>query len=466
MKKYSAYLTKKKPVAQALLDRLLERFEYASILGTHVTGTGVSVDPKTTGVSPVPISECGFVIKVFQNGYCEYSVNDLEMDDIPTLVDRLVSLADRDSAVERVRAAAAREEAICQRFCRPPVGKVYPAEQILARLTALVRQGMDTIDNVVTVRAYLEHASVSKMFLSGKKDLEQFYTWDTASCSVMVRSGDTTRMAYDSFGSNSMNQVFSHLSRALPQVGALANKLLEAAPPEPGIYEVITDPSITGLIAHEAFGHGVEMDMFVKDRAQAREFMGKQVASPLVSMHDGAAATLSAGSYFFDDDGVLAQDTTIIRDGILVNGISDLLSAMELGTQPTGNGRRQSYKRKAYTRMTNTFFEKGSDRLADMIKSVKHGYYIAVTNNGMEDPKNWGIQCTALYGREIRDGIFTGKLVSPVVMSGHVLDLLGSISAVSGDFQVIGAGSCGKGYKEWVRVSDGGPCLKAKVKIG
>jgi len=234
---------------------------------------------------------------------------------------------------------------------------------------------------------------------------------------------------------------------------------------EPGEYDIITNSSITGLIAHEAFGHGVEMDMFVKHRARARNYVGKPVASPLVEMHDGAAAADSVASYFFDDDGVLAHDTLIIKNGILQTGISGVISAMELGTEPTGNGRRESYKRKAYTRMTNTYFSRGTSKLEDMIKSIKHGYMLFDTNNGMEDPKNWNIQCTAEYGREIKDGKFTGKIVSPVVMSGYVPDLLMSISAVSDDFEVIGAGHCGKGHKEWVTVSDGGPCLKARCKL-
>jgi TldD protein len=229
---------------------------------------------------------------------------------------------------------------------------------------------------------------------------------------------------------------------------------------------VITDPSITGLIAHEAFGHGVEMDQFVKDRALAKEYVGKYVASPICNMRDGAASTLSAASYFFDDDGVLAGNTQIIRDGILVSGISDLASATQLGTTPTGNGRRESTRRKAYARMTNTFFEKGKDKLEDMIASIDHGYMLFETDNGMEDPKNWAIQCVAQYGIEIKDGKLTDNYVSPVVMSGYVPDLLKSISMISDDFQVIGMGSCGKGYKEWVRVSDGGPALKVKVKLG
>ena len=151
--------------------------------------------------------------------------------------------------------------------------------------------------------------------------------------------------------------------------------------------------------------------------------------------------------------------------GILQTGISDCLSAMELNTEPTGNGRRESYKRKVYTRMTNTFFEKGDSNLETMIKSVKHGYYLCQTNNGMEDPKNWQIQCTASYGLEIKDGKFTGEIVAPVVISGYVVDLLSSISMVSNERKVIGAGMCGKGHKEWVFVSDGGPCLKAEAKL-
>ena len=184
------------------------------------------------------------------------------------------------------------------------------------------------------------------------------------------------------------------------------------------------------------------------------------------NMYDGAASCVSAASYFFDDDGVEAHSTHIIKDGILQTGISDCLSAMELGSVPTGNGRRQDFSRKVYTRMTNTWFDKGNDKLEDMIKSVKHGYYLCQTNNGMEDPKNWQIQCTAEYGLEIKDGKFTGEIVAPVVISGYVIDLLNSISMVSDEVKVLGSGMCGKGHKEWVYVSDGGPYLKAEAKLG
>lgn len=266
--------------------------------------------------------------------------------------------------------------------------------------------------------------------------------------------------------SHLLGEVLAGMPQKVDKLVNKAQKLVTAQPIIPGVYDVITDPSVTGLLAHEAFGHGVEMDMFVKDRALAKSYMNRQVASPICNMRDGAGSTLSVASYFFDDDGVLAHDTQIIKNGILVSGISDLISASELGTEPTGNGRRQDHTRKAYSRMTNTFFERGTDKLEDMIASIEHGYMIFETNNGMEDPKNWAIQCVAEYGIEIVDGKLTDNYVSPVIMSGYVPDVLKSISMISDDFVVEGAGMCGKGHKEWVRVSDGGPALKLRVKLG
>lgn len=281
---------------------------------------------------------------------------------------------------------------------------------------------------------------------------------------AVYRDGKIVRAREDAYSCN-VSEVMKELPSKIGKLIDKAAHLVKAEPIKPGVYDVITDSSITGLIAHEAFGHGVEMDQFVKDRALAKEYVGKYVASPISNMRDGAAAVVSAASYFFDDDGVLAGDTQIIKDGVLVSGICDLVSACQLGVKPTGNGRRESFKRKAYTRMTNTFFEGRNDKLEDMIKSVKHGYMLFETNNGMEDPKNWQIQCTAEYGIEIIDGKLTENYVSPVVMSGSVPELLKSITMISGGEEIIGAGTCGKGYKELVRVTAGGPALKVKVKL-
>lgn len=116
--------------------------------------------------------------------------------------------------------------------------------------------------------------------------------------------------------------------------------------------------------------------------------------------------------------------------------------------------------------MTNTYFAAGSSKLEDMIASIEFGYLLDCPMSGMEDPKNWGIQCMVNYGLEIKNGKLTGNIVSPVVLTGYVPDLLKSISMVSDKVELCGSGACGKGYKEFVKVSSGGPYIKAKVRLG
>ena len=173
-----------------------------------------------------------------------------------------------------------------------------------------------------------------------------------------------------------------------------------------------------------------------------------RVGSNLVTMHEGALCAEDVTSYAFDDEGTLAGDVTEIDRGVLKTGICDALSALRLGVEPTGNGKRENFEHKVYTRMTNTIFDSGDSTLDEMIASIKHGYLLEGEESGMEDPKHWGIQCIVKMGREIKDGKLTGKVVAPIIMTGYVPDLLGNISMLSGDRAVFGTGGCGKGHKE------------------
>jgi TldD protein len=256
------------------------------------------------------------------------------------------------------------------------------------------------------------------------------------------------------------------MGRRLEEAVRIAEQLLEARKVEPGEYPVILNPSVAGLVAHESFGHGVELDMFVKGRARAAEYLGRRVGSAPVSLRDGARSAREVSSYWFDDEGTPGSDTLVIDRGVFQAGISDLLSAFALGVPPTGNGKRESFERKAYARMTNTFFTPGGDRLEEMIASIRHGYLLEDFTSGMEDPKNWGIQGVVLLGREIREGRLTGTIVSPVIITGYVPDVLQSVSMVSGDFAMSGSGMCGKGHKEYCKTSTGGPYIKTVMRLG
>ena len=473
--KESEYLKIKKPVLQKLLNKLLDKYEYASILANDSKSTNYRVSKTGTNISEDDtLSERGFCVKVYDNGKAaEYSFSAIEDDTVDAVASEIA---------ERLGALGAKlpEGVTAYKFADIEDEKLFIDESteyavdpetkgdnnIIDLLTRISEKGRAYDEKIIDCRVAFSYQKYSKMFMSRNKDLTQNVLWSCGFIVVMAKEGEEIQNSYKPVSMLGGIEVLDTLESKLEDACKIAIELLSAEPMVPGEYDCICEPDVTGMIVHEAFGHGVEMDMFVKDRAQAKEFIGKQVASELITMHDGACTIPQVATYFFDDEGIPAHDTIIIDKGILRTGICDAQSAMHLGLNGTGNGRRQDMTRKAYTRMTNTIFEAGTSKVEDMIASVKHGFLLCQASSGMGDPKNWGIQLMVDIAREIKDGKLTGKIYSPIVMTGYVPDLLKSISMISDKIEAGGTGYCGKGYKEWVKVSDGGPYIKARIRLG
>lgn len=470
----SRYLAEKKPIAKALLQKLCEKYTYASILVTDSIEKSYSISRQGINISGRgSFGGKGMVVKVYDGrGYAEYSTNEIHEDAVPHILSEieknLIPLSRKlPNGLKEAEYKALADEP-CS-FSKATDYKILPRdmgdEKIIEKLKALRAQGLAADERIMDTMVGFGYQQYHKLFLSPHRDMEQSVLLATANLGMTAMKGQEVKMSFRGFSNLGGAEVLDKVEAAIPQSAKTVIDLLSAEPMIPGTYECICSPETTGMIVHEAFGHGVEMDMFVKDRALAQSYIGKPVASPLITMHDGNAQD-EVATFFFDDEGVLSHDTVIIKDGILQTGISDAQSAMFLGTEPTGNGRRESYERKTYTRMTNTYFEAGKDKLEDMIASVKYGMLLEEPTSGMEDPKNWGIQCMVNFAREIKDGKLTGRIFSPVVLTGYVPDLLKSISMVSDELELGGCGACGKGHKEWVRVSDGGPYIKANIRLG
>ncbi len=463
-----------KPALKKLIAALRAEYPYASVLasesdtrGWRISRAGASVD-----ASGELGNDCGFVVRVFDGIGCgEYSFNSFSEEMIPAVCERIRNdlKAAAEALPEEIRPMPTPlpkdEPAVLKQVSRY---KVHPRElgdeAILGKLRSIREEGLQR-EGILDVICRVEYLSYRKLFLSEHRDLDQTNLWTTASLVALGARGQEMKDYYKGFSNLGGIEVLDQVRDALDEVTGCTLELLKSEPIPPGEYDCICDPETTGMIVHEAFGHGVEMDMFVKDRAQARQFIGEYVASPLVTMHDGSAVD-EVATFLFDDEGSLASDTVIIDHGILRTGMCDALSAARLGTEPTGNGRRESFERKAYTRMTNTYFEGGQNTPEEMIASIDYGFLLENPSSGMEDPKNWGIQCMVNVAREIRDGRLTGRIFSPIVLTGYVPDLLKSVTMMGPRICLGGAGYCGKGYKEWVKVSDGGPYMKARIRLG
>ncbi len=473
---FSPYLLGIKNGIKDLVSILGERYGYVSVLATDSKGLAVMISQHAKNVlSETMTTERGIVVRVYKDGqYSEYALNGFDPDDVKRTADEIISALEEQFALIKATGTEKYDTGILDDeplslFVEKET-EILPEETdvkgLVEMLTEYSDRGMSCSEYIVDFMLRAQSTHISKMFITKNRELYQSYVYSEGVASAVAVRDGKTQMSYEGVSGLCGPEIFSQLGDKVKKAADSAVELLDAERIEPGEYEIITSPEVSGLIAHEAFGHGVEMDMFVKDRALGKEYIGKRVGSDLVTMHEGALCAEDVTTYVFDDEGTLAGDVTEIENGILKTGICDALSAKRLGIEPTGNGKRENFEHKAYTRMTNTIFDSGEYTVDEMIRSVKHGYLLEGMESGMEDPKHWGIQCIIKLGREIKDGQLTGRTVSPIIMTGYVPDLLGNISMLSTDREVFGNGGCGKGYKEWVKVADGGPYIKTKARLG
>ena len=473
---FSAYLIGLRDGLKRLVALLRREYDYVSVLATDSKGLSVRISQHSRDVGNETLTtERGIVVRVCRDGlYGEYAFDSFDGVDAERTASEIRAAFGAQRELLRASGTEVYETPILgdeplSLFVEKETEQLPETADVQAlveKLAAISDRGMTLGEDLVECLASAQSTHVCKMFLSENRDLCQSYVFSECTVVAVAARGGQTQIGYEGLSGLGGPELFDALEGRLAKAAATAEELLDAERIIPGEYEVITSPEVSGLIAHEAFGHGVEMDMFVKNRALGKEYIGRRVGSDLVTMHEGALCAENVTSYAFDDEGTLAGDVTEIENGILKTGICDALSALRLGVAPTGNGKRQTFEHKVYTRMTNTLFDSGEDTLEDMIASVKNGYLLEGVESGMEDPKHWGIQCIVKMGREILDGKLTGRIVAPIIMTGYVPELLGNVTMRSGDRGVFGNGFCGKGFKELVKVSDGGPYLKTKARLG
>ena len=334
----------------------------------------------------------------------------------------------------------------------------------LARHEATRRQLREAAPQAVQASAGYGETLQQQVFVNRVGMVTQQVRRTVLSLVLYVSDGHQQRYDYIGVGGTGGFELIEVGDAQMADMAETAVALLTARPVAAGTYDIVADPSVSGTIAHEAFGHGVETDMFLRERARAADYVGKRVGSDLVTIIDDPTAPGGYGGYYVDDEGQTAGPTVIIRDGIFQRGLTDLYSATRLGIPRSANGRRESVQRKAYARMSNTFFARGSSSPAELLESLDDGLLVARALNGMEDPKGWGIQIWTNFAREYRHGRPTGVIYAPVSITGYVPELLADVSMVADDFE-IGPGTCGKGWKELVPNGAGGPHVRTRCRL-
>jgi TldD protein len=243
-------------------------------------------------------------------------------------------------------------------------------------------------------------------------------------------------------------------------------KLFDSTTISGGEMEVVLGPGDTGVLLHEAIGHGIEADFNRKGTSIFTDKMNTSVAEKFVTIVDDGTCEHHRGSINTDDEGNDSARTVLVHDGILCSYMHDHISFRHYNTTPTGNGRRQSFRFIPTPRMRNTCMLPGPHHPEEIIKSVKYGLYVDQIGNGQVMIGGGDFTFYVVRGNLIENGKLT-KIVKDVNLIGNGPDVLKHICMVGNDFQMsTHGGMCGKDGQS-VPVSFGMPTVKvSKLTVG
>ena len=254
------------------------------------------------------------------------------------------------------------------------------------------------------------------------------------------------------------DRVMDYAREALRQ--ALVN--LEAIAAPAGSLPIILGPGWSGVLLHEAVGHGLEGDFNRKGSSNYSGQLGQQVASPLCTIVDDGTLPERRGSLSIDDEGVPSECTTLIENGVLRGYMQDKTNARLMGMQSTGNGRRESYAHLPMPRMTNTYMLAGESEPEEMIRSIKKGLYCANLGGGQVDITSGKFVFSTSEAYLIEDGKITAP-VKGATLIGNGPEAMRGVSMVGNDLALdSGVGMCGKAGQS-VPVGVGQPSLKLEA---
>ncbi len=239
-------------------------------------------------------------------------------------------------------------------------------------------------------------------------------------------------------------------------------KLFDAVKPTGGELPVVLAAGSSGILLHEAIGHGMEADFNRKNVSIFSTKIGKPVAEKFVSIIDDGTNPGIRGTINIDDEGNDSRKTYLVRDGILESYLHDRISAKHYGVKPTGSGRRQSFRYPPMPRMRNTYMANGPHDIEEVIGSVKKGVYVDQFTNGQVNIGAGDFTFYVKSGNLIEDGRIT-QPIKDINLIGNGPDCLSKVSMVAGDMAMSEGGwTCGKNG-QGVPVSMGLPTIKVSA---
>jgi len=258
----------------------------------------------------------------------------------------------------------------------------------------------------------------------------------------------------------------ARLARLARETVERTTVLFDAVDAPAGEMPVVLGAGSSGILLHEAIGHGMEADFNRKGISIYADKVGKTIAAPFVSIVDAGTLENTRGALNVDDEGNPAGTTTLVENGVLATYLHDAISAKHFGVAPTGNGRRESYRHVPMPRMRATYMLPGPHTNEEIIGSVSRGIYCSHFSNGQVQIGAGDFTFYVKNGWLIEDGKLTTP-IKDVNIVGNGPRVLEKVDMVSDDLVIDEGGwTCGKDGQS-VPVSQGMPTVRvSSITVG
>ena len=240
---------------------------------------------------------------------------------------------------------------------------------------------------------------------------------------------------------------------------------------------IILDGPQMSLQIHESIGHALELDRVF---GAERNFSGTSFATPdklnnlrygseIVSVVNDSTRPFGLGTFGYDDEGVKAKRSFLIKDGILTGYLSSRDTAPQVGMASNGCVRASSWANVPIVRMTNTNLLPGDKTLEEMITEVDEGIYMQTVRTWSIDDTRESFQMGCEIGWEIKNGKL-GEMIKSPSYSGNTVQFWNSCDAIANEkyWEIWGTPNCGKGQPaQNMPTSQGAsPARFRNVKVG
>ncbi len=262
------------------------------------------------------------------------------------------------------------------------------------------------------------------------------------------------------------------------RIASEAAALLSADPcPSNIVTTLILGGAQLALQVHESCGHPIELDrVYGTEAAYAgTSFLTTekldtfQYGSPVVNITADSLRPLGLGTFGWDDEGVPAQSTPIVQNGLFVGYLMSRETASRLGRESNGCMRASSWSRMPIIRMTNVSLEPGTWELDDLISDTEDGVYMETNRSWSIDDKRYNFQFGTEIGYEIKNGKL-GRMLRNPTYTGITPEFWNSCDAVCNQnhWQMWGTPNCGKGQPAQIAHTGHGsaPSRFRNIKVG